>query len=166
MDGAMDVRKAFARCQRGGWGGGFQLKEWAHWFGPGRRRTIVVAICRVAAVGVILELPERIDVISGAGGHSVLHDGKHLVVSVVTARYALAALGVHADLAAVLAVRGEVDHVVLHHETVRRNRAEVIGRHLDAELGLRAALDWDHDGRPGRRREHAENPDRKQSRVF
>src|ERR1035441_7725772 len=111
MDGPMDVRKALAGGQRGGRGGGFQLEEWTHWFGPGRRRTIVVAVGRVAAVRVVLELPERIDVISGAGGHSVLHDGQHLVVSVVTARDALAALGVHADFAAVFAVRGEVDQI-------------------------------------------------------
>src|ERR1017187_3597615 len=68
MHRAMDVREALARGQSGRRGRGFQLEEWTHWLGARRGRSVVVTVGRITAVGIVLQLPERIDVVTDIAG--------------------------------------------------------------------------------------------------
>ena len=120
------------------------------------------SVRRVAAVGVVLQLPERVHVLGDARRLRELDDGQHLVLRIVAAEHPLAATRVDADLAAKLPVCAEVDDVTGGREPLGRHGAEVVGGHLRTKPRLRPGLDRHDHGRGRRRIEHAENPNREQ----
>ena len=164
--GAVDVFEGFAFSEGGGGRGCFHFVEGAEGFGARGGGAVVVAVNDVAAVGVFLDLPLGVDVAGVGVGGIVGNEGENVVGGVVTADEGCGALGQDSDFAAEVAVAFEVDGVFVGDEAVGRDGAEVVAVDGLTQGGLRAGMDWDHDGGGRGGIEHAEDPDGQETGVL